>query len=90
MAVERADGQILDFTNTGGVWSSESDYDISLVNTGSTWVLTDHNDTVETYTQLSSGEALLQKIVARDGYTQTLTYNSGTNLQQSRIPTAGH
>jgi len=45
-----------DLTNTGGVWSSDSDVDYTLTNTGLTWTLTDHNDTVETYTQSISGE----------------------------------
>jgi RHS repeat-associated protein len=74
--VERADGQVLPFTSTGGVWSSLSDVDINLTNSGLTWVLTDHNDTVETYTQLSSGEGMLNSIALRNGYTQSLAYNS--------------
>lgn len=76
----RADGQVLHFTNTGGVWSSDSDVDARLTNNGATWTLTDRNDTVETYTQLNSGEALLQKITARNGYTQTLDYDPSMQL----------
>jgi RHS repeat-associated protein len=77
VTAERADGQVLTFTNNGSAWNSDSDVDITLTNTGTTWTLTDHNHTVETYTQSISGEAQLQKIVARDGYTQTLAYSGG-------------
>ena len=80
VTVERADGQVLPFTSTGGVWSSLSDVDISLTNSGLTWVLTDHNDTVETYTQLSSGEGLLNSITLRNGYALNLAY-TGNLLQ---------
>ncbi|MBI1215491.1 MAG: hypothetical protein GC185_06710 [Alphaproteobacteria bacterium] len=80
VVAERADGQILHFTQTNGTWSTKSDTDLTLTGSGTTWTLTDHNDTVETYDELSSGEALLQKIVARDGYTQTLDYDSGMRL----------
>jgi uncharacterized protein RhaS with RHS repeats len=37
-------------------------------------LLTDSNDTQETY-QTSGSNALLQQIKARDGYVQTLSYN---------------
>jgi len=78
VTVERADGQMLTFTANGSIWTSDSDVDMKLQNpTLTTWVLTDHNNTVETYTQSIPGEAQLQKIVARDGYTQTLAYNAG-------------
>lgn len=82
VTAERADGQVLQFTNTGGVWNGDSDVDISLEYDAdtSTWKLTDHDDTVETYLQLGSGQALLQKIVERNGYTQTLNYDSSQQL----------
>lgn len=80
VVAQRADGQILHFSQTDGIWRTKADIDISLTNNGSTWTLTDRNDTVETYTELSSGEGLLQQIVARDGYTQTLAYDSGMHL----------
>ncbi len=80
VTAERADGQMLNFTANGSNWTSDSDVDVRLVNTGMTWLLTDHNDTVETYAQMGSGKAVLISIVTRDGYTQTLTYNSGNQL----------
>jgi uncharacterized protein RhaS with RHS repeats len=84
VTAERADGQILSFTSNGTAWVGASDVDVTLTQsgtgTGSTWKLTDQNDVTETYTQLASGEALLSTIVARDGYTQTLTYNSNNQL----------
>lgn len=67
--VERPDGKLLHFKETGGVWNGDSDTDIKLMRTGTNWVLTDHNDTAEIYVELSSGKAILQQIVARNGYT---------------------
>ena len=47
---------------------------------GTIWTLTDHDDTVETYTQISATEAILNSIAARNGYTQRLTYNGNNRL----------
>jgi RHS repeat-associated protein len=80
VTAERADGQQLTFTSSGGTWASDSDVDLKLVNSGSTWTLTDTTDTVETYTAGASGEALLTTIAARNGYTQTLHYNASNQL----------
>jgi RHS repeat-associated protein len=80
VTAERADGQQLTFTSSGGAWASDSDVDLKLVNPGSTWTLTDTTDTVETYTAGASGEALLTTIAARNGYTQTLQYNANNQL----------
>ncbi len=44
---------------------------------GSTWTLTDHNDTVEVYTDNGSGEGVLNTITLRNGYQQTMAYTSG-------------
>jgi hypothetical protein len=56
---ERANGQILSFTKSGGNWVSDTDVDLQLVQTGgSTWTLTDRDDTVETYTVGTSGEGV--------------------------------
>jgi RHS repeat-associated protein len=74
--VERADGQQLNFTLSGNVWASDTDIDIKLTLSGTIWTLTDVDDTVETYTGISSTEAVLSSIRARNGYTQTLTYNA--------------
>jgi RHS repeat-associated protein len=73
---ERPDGRMLSFSFNGSAWVSDSDVDVSLTNTGSTWTLRDHDDTVETYTATSAGnEALLTSIQARNGYTISLQYN---------------
>ena len=68
------------FTLNAGAWTTDTDIDMTLVNSGSTWTLTDHGDTVETYKAVSATEALLQTIQARNGYTQTLLYNSNNQV----------
>lgn len=78
---ERPDGQLINFYSNGGAWTSDSDADYTLTQSGSTWTLKDHDDTVETYTQLSANqEGLLQSIALRNGYTQTMAYNSSNQL----------
>jgi RHS repeat-associated protein len=77
VSVERASGQQLDFTLVGSTWTSDSDVNTTLTNSGSNWTLTDTDDTVETYTNISSSEATLNSITLRNGYAQTLTYSSG-------------
>ena len=53
VVAERPDGQQIGFTSSSGTYTPDSDVDIKLTVSGSTWTLTDHDDTVETYT--SSG-----------------------------------
>ena len=78
---ERPDGQILTFTLQGSTWTPDTDTDYTLTNSGTTWTLTDHNDTVETYTTISGGAyAQLNSIALRNGYTQTMTYNGSNQL----------
>ncbi len=77
---ERADGQIVDFSLVGAVWTADRDVDLKLMQSGATWTLTDGNDTVETYTDLGTGKALLRSIRARNGYTRNLQYNSSNQL----------
>ncbi|HEY4363625.1 MAG TPA: RHS repeat-associated core domain-containing protein [Bryobacteraceae bacterium] len=77
---ERADGQQVTFTLTGGSWTTDSDIDLKLTNSGITWTLTDRDDTVETYTVFNAPEALLRTIQTRNGYAQTLQYNSNSQL----------
>ena len=94
VGVQRADGQTLSFTLNGTTWTPDSDVAYTLTNSGSTWTLTTPNDTVETYTNASPPQAngtainaaLLNIIQARNGYTQTLTYNS-SNQQIASVPT---
>jgi len=80
VTAERPDGMQATFTLNGTTWTTDTDIDLTLTNSGSTWTLTDHDDTVETYTASSSGEGVLQSIKARNGYTQTLAYNSSGQL----------
>jgi len=77
---ERADGQQLTFTLSGSAWVTDSDVDVTLAHSGSTWTLKDHNDVTETYTAINSSEAQLSTIAVRNGYTQTMHYNSGHQL----------
>ncbi|HUN56488.1 MAG TPA: chitobiase/beta-hexosaminidase C-terminal domain-containing protein [Candidatus Binataceae bacterium] len=77
---ERADGQQLLFTQQGGQWATDTDIDVSLTQSGSLWTLTDANDAIETYSTASAGEALLETIQTRNGYTQTLHYGTGNQL----------
>ena len=78
VTAERAGGQQYIFTLVGSTWTPNADVDITLTHSGSTWTLTDHDDTVETYTTNGGGTAaLLNTIQARNGYTQTLHYTSG-------------
>ncbi len=80
VTAERFDGQELTFTSSGGGWTSDPDVDLKLTQSGSTWTLTDTDDTVETYTTVSSTEALLNTIQSRNGYTRTLSYDGSNKL----------
>ncbi len=81
VAAERPTGQVLGFFWNGNSWISDSDTDVRLIQSGNTWTLTDHNDTVETYTTTATGdEALLNMIALRGGYTQTLAYNGNRQV----------
>ncbi|MBV8978160.1 MAG: RHS repeat-associated core domain-containing protein [Alphaproteobacteria bacterium] len=73
---ERPDGRIVAFILVSSVWTPDTDVDMTLTNSGSTYTLTDHDDTVETYT-VASGTGTLNSIALPNGYTQTMTYSSG-------------
>jgi RHS repeat-associated protein len=73
---ERPDGSVLTFNLSGSTWTPDTDVDYTLTNSGSTYTLTDNNDTVETYT-VTSGKGLLQTIAYRNGFTLTMSYTSG-------------
>lgn len=77
---ERADGRQLIFTHNGGQWTTDTDNDVLLAESGPSWTLTDRDDTIETYSTLSAGEAFLETIRQRNGYTQTLHYGTGNQL----------
>ena len=76
---ERPDGEQLPFNLVGTTWTPDSDVDMTLTNTGATWTLTLHDDTMETYTATAS-EGLIDSIRARDGYTQTMAYSAASQL----------
>jgi RHS repeat-associated protein len=75
---ERPDGRIIPFYQSGTSWLCSSDFDMTLVQAGSSWTLTDADGTVETYTTAGSGTyANLNSITFRNGYAQTLSYSGG-------------
>ncbi len=82
VSAERPDGQVVGFANNSGAWNADSDIDVKLAQSGNIWTLTDTDDTIETYAQISATSAILQSIQARNGYKQTLAYN-GSNVLQS-------
>jgi YD repeat-containing protein len=73
---ERPDGQVISFSSSSGTYTPDSDVDVKLTVSGSTWTLTDHDDTVETYTQ-SGSLGTLNSIKKRGGYLQSIGYSSG-------------
>ncbi len=77
---ERQDGRTLTFTLNSGAWTTDTDVDLQLTQSGSTWTLTDDNDTVETYKTVGQSEAILTSIVARNGFARTLAYNGSSQL----------
>lgn len=80
VVAERADGQALNFAFNGSSWTTDTDVDATLTQSGSTWTFKDRNDTVFLYTSNSTGKGLLDSITLRNGYAQNLTYN-GNQLQ---------
>ena len=76
VAAERADGRVLNFTAVSSVWTPDTRCRCKLTISGSTWTLTDSDDTVETYT-VASGKGTLNSIKLRNGYTQTMHYTTG-------------
>jgi RHS repeat-associated protein len=76
---ERPNGQVINFSSSSGIYTPDTDVDVKLTKSGSTWTLTDHQDTVETYTA-SGSTATLNSIARRNGYSQTLSYSSAGHL----------
>jgi RHS repeat-associated protein len=74
----RPDGSTYSFTNSSGGWApTDTDVNAQLTSLGASgWLLTDQNDTVETYTVAGQ----LSSIKTRSGYQQTLTYDTNGNL----------
>ena len=76
---ERPDGSAMIFSRIGGVWKTDGYNDATLAVRGSTYILTLHDDTVETY-MAGGEEAKLTSITYRGGYSQTLAYNGSGQL----------
>ena len=62
---ERPDGRQVTFKLASGAWSSDTDVDFKLSNSGSTWTLTTPEDSIETYSAINTSEGLLKTIRAR-------------------------
>jgi RHS repeat-associated protein len=73
---ERTDGQELIFNSNGTNWISDADVDIQITQSNSDWILTNLDDSVETY----NSAGFLVSIQARDGYLQTLQYDGNNHL----------
>jgi RHS repeat-associated protein len=76
---ERPDGSSMIFSLVGGTWTTDSYNDATLTVGGSTYTLTLHDDTVETYAA-SGEEAKLTSITYRGGYSQRFAYNGSGQL----------
>lgn len=74
LVLYRADGKILNFVLSGGVWSTDSDMPITCTLSGSTYSFTDQDETTDNYVSNQ-----LVSRVFRNGYTQTMHY-TGSNL----------
>lgn len=84
--VYRPDGRVLAFQKTGATWQSDPDVSERLAlaadSTGMPiWTLTTNDDSVETY----DGIGLLQSIVTRDGFMQSLSYIDSTGHNTGRV-----
>lgn len=73
---EREDGQTITFNLVSSVWTPDSDVDVKLTGSGTSFTLTDSDDVAEAYT-VSGTEGTLDSITWPNGYTQTLSYSSG-------------
>lgn len=83
VVAERLDGTLLSFAWNGSQWVPDSDVDAQLIQSGITFTLVDSDDTAETYGSFNGGnQALLTSIRSRNGYTQSLQYNSNNQLTE--------
>jgi RHS repeat-associated protein len=78
VTAERPGGEVINFrcNVTSKVCTPDTDMDYSLSYSGTTYTLTDPDDTVETYTS-AAGKGTLSTIALRNGYTQTMNYTAG-------------
>ncbi len=81
VTIYRADGKSYDFTQAGGIWSSDADVNeqlVELTSGGTTtgWELTNTSDEIEIY----DAQGKLTQIEFRGGFTHTFTYDSSNRL----------
>ena len=80
LVAERADGQIIQFTLNAGIWTTDSDLDMSITDSGGLWKLVDKDGNIEQYDDSGTKSGYLNSIQKRNGYIQTLSYNSSNQL----------
>ncbi len=81
VVLQRETGKSISLHLVGGIWKSDNgDTDYLLTNVTTVWTLTTPDDTVETYITAPGGAARLSTITKRNGYTQTLEYDSSNRL----------
>ena len=79
-SLERADGQRLNFAQRGSAWITDSDIDLQLTKSNTTWTLTDSDDNIETYSSVTTNLAVLVSVQRRNGYIQRLQRDSTGQL----------
>lgn len=84
MAKLRDGQELVFFVQAGGAWTGDSDVALRLDWLGSSWAVTNTDDSVEIYSGEVSGRALLRSIRMRSGYTQTLEYDGANQLTTVR------
>jgi len=82
IAAKRGDGQVIYFRNNAGVWTTDSDVNLKLRQSGTNWIMTDVQGDTETYTMANATQAALSTIQYRDGYKETLSYDSNQHLNR--------
>ena len=79
VTAERPDGKEYVFSVHNGVWASDKDVNMTLVQSGAYWGITDENDDTEIYYTVGSVGFLVQ-IQQRGGDVQSLVYNGNNQL----------
>lgn len=86
VAAERDDGRQLTFTLSNGVWTPDTDIDLKLTNSGSTWTLTGADDFIETYRRSAPPRRSCSRSA---GATASLTFCNTTPVTNS-LPLPTH
>lgn len=79
--VYRPNGSMLTFTLSGSTWKPDADVREQLAATSTGWQLTTADDDMESY----DNEGRLVSIMARGGFTQTLSYITSANRPANRV-----